>query len=169
MASIEEILEKATPRVEFVRVCIDGNLLGEHTRLSQELEDASKRSAGSKLSGSAEARAIAEQLVQVEADMEKAKVPFKFGGIGPVQLGKLTGRFPGKGSAAWDPEAGAAALIAACALDPVMTEAQAEALCEKVAGGASELFAAAWRACNEATNVHPSVRASALISASGSK
>lgn len=167
--SIEEILAKASPRVEYARVCVDGELLGEHSRLVAELEELRQASAG-KMGDSAEARAKAEQIVAVEASIEKAKVPFKFGGIGPEAFAKIRDRFPSSRPPGWDVLMGAPALIAACALEPKMTEEQAEALCAKVAaGGATELFDAAWRATNEATNTPPSVRASALISGSGSK
>lgn len=166
--SIEEILAQASPRVEWARVCIDGELIGEHSRLTRELEELQRASEG-KMAAAPEARAKAQQIVEVEAAMEKAKVPFKFVGIGPAALSAIMARFPGQGSAGWNVEAGAAALIAACAAEPKMTEAQAGALCEKIAGGATELFNAAWRATNSATNIPPSVRASALISGSGSK
>jgi hypothetical protein len=167
--SIDEILSKAQPRVEHTRVCLDGELLGEHSRLSDELDELQRAAGPAKLGGNPEALALAEKIQAVEAKIEKAKVPFKFKGIGSQEFAAIMARFPSSGPQGWNVQMGAPALIAACAIDPSMTEEQATQLCAQIAGGATQLFEAAWRATNEATNTPPSVRASALISGSGSK
>ena len=117
-----------------------------------------------------EAREIAQRVLDVEAEIEKAKIPFTFAAISPSAQGEIRARFPSKSSTGWDVEKGAAAYIAACSVDPKMTEEQAEVLCVKLgSGGATELFNAAWNATNEGTSPAFSVRASALIGGSGSK
>jgi len=166
--SIDEILQRATPRVEEARVCIDGALLGEHSRLTRELEEIQRPRSGRKMGGaSPEAKALAQRIVDLEGEIEKAKVTFTFTAMSAAAQGSLRARFPGRGPAGWDVEKGAAAYIAACSLDPKMSEEQAEALCERIgAGGATELFNAAQNATNGATNIAPFALASALTTGS---
>jgi hypothetical protein len=48
MASIEDILARAKPRVEVVSICLVGDLRAEHKRLVEELERVQSASAGRK-------------------------------------------------------------------------------------------------------------------------
>lgn len=166
--SIEDILELARPREEVARVCLDGRLVGRHVELSAKLDTLT---VSTSLAGSSEARDVATEIRQVEEAMEEAKVPFRFAGISSYDYERIQARFPrADGKPGWDSNAGAAALIAACALAPKMTEEQATQLLGKVnEGAANELFNAAWTATTGGTSVPPSARASALTRGSGSK
>lgn len=171
MASIEEILKRAKPRVKTVPICLDGELRGEHETLSAELARVQRESAG-KLSGDGEARQIAQRIQAVESEIAKATQEFAFRGLSDFALEALMEKFPArKGKQeSWNFAAGAAALVAATAADPVMTEEQAEALRRSLAQADwDQIVATAWEASTKKDSIPFSVRASALMSGSGSK
>src|SRR3954467_14529983 len=122
--SIEDILEATRPREEVVRICLDGRLLGRHAQLTRLLDDLDGLTIGPPTTG--EAQRVAEEIRAVEEQIEAAKVEFRFAGISSYEFERLQARFPREeGRPGWDVTAGAPALIAACAIAPKMTEAQA--------------------------------------------
>jgi hypothetical protein len=164
MASIDDILARAKPRVETATICLAGDLRAEHSRLSAELERVQQASVG-KMAGAPEARELAERIQQVEGEMAEAMQEFRFAGISSYALAELQERFPpreGKRES-WNASAAEPALVAACAADPAMTEAEAEALRKAIAQGDwDSLVAAAWNATTSRESVPFSVRASVL-------
>lgn len=174
MATIEEILARAKPRVEVASICLAGDLRAEHTRLVKELDVlAEKGGARKMMTSGGEARAVAERVQQLEADMAKAMQEFQFKGISESDLEALRDRFPpreGKRET-WNVSAAGPALVAACAVEPSMTEAQAEMLRKSLAQGDWDvLVEAAWQATSARDQSVPfSVRASALTAGGGSK
>jgi hypothetical protein len=167
--SIEDILEATRPREEVARICLDGRLLGRHTQLTRLLDDLDGLTIGPPTTG--EAQRVAEEIRAVEEQIEAAKVEFRFAGLSSYEFDRLQKRFPREGDKpGWDVTAGAAALVAACAIAPKMTEEQATALEQKLQDGAwTDLFNAAWSCTTGRGSVPPSVRASALTADSGSK
>lgn len=174
MASIEEILARAKPRTEVVSICLAGDLRAEHNRLSAELDRLTEQSPGRKMmSGNTEARGVAEQIQALEAEMGKAEQEFRFQGISEDALEALRERFPpreGKRET-WNVSAAGPALVAACAVEPPMSEAQSELLRKSLAQGDWDtLVETAWTAtASKDTSVPFSARASALTRSSGSK
>jgi hypothetical protein len=159
--SIEDILKLANPRTEVARVCIDGRLLGRHKDLTARLTAAPD--------GSAEAAELRQQVAETEAAIAERRVPFTFAGIPYARRLDIERRFPRDDDRpGWDVVKGAHALIAACAVDPPMTEDQAGKLLEALSeGAADELFSAALLATQEGTAVAPLGPASASTPASG--
>lgn len=171
MASIEDILARAKPRVETATICLAGDLRAEHARLSAELAAVQQDSVG-KMAVSGEERQIADRIKAVEADMAKASQEFRFAGISDYAFGQLQERFPpreGKRET-WNSQAGGVALVAACAVEPSMTEAQADMLWKALAQGDwDSLVEAAWRATTSRESVPFNVRASVLTAGTGEK
>ena len=171
MTSIEDILARAKPRVEVVSICLAGDLRAEHKRLVDELERVQEAAIGRKMTDSnGEATQLAERVQQVEADIGKAMQEFQFKGISEPELDALRDRFPpreGKRET-WNTIAGAPALVAACAVEPKMTEAQADMLRKSLAQGDWDtLVETAWVATNSRDQSIPfSVRASVLTGGS---
>jgi hypothetical protein len=176
MATIEEILAKAKPRTEVISICLAGDLRAEHNRLVAELDRLDEQAvvAPRKMGTSnGEARGIAERIQALEAEMGKASQEFRFQGISEDALEGLRERFPpreGKRET-WNVSAAGPALVAACAVEPPMTEAQAEMLRKSLAQGDWDLLVeAAWTATSSRDASVPfSARASALTRISGSK
>lgn len=154
--SIEDILKLANPRTEVVRVCIDGALIGRHRSLMQRLAELEPKGRAS-MASNPEAAEVRRQIADVEAGIEERKVPFKFAGIPYAQHKAIEERFPrADGDRGWDVAAGSFALIAACAVDPPMTEDQVQELLGKLhEGAADELFSAALLATQGGTSVAP--------------
>ena len=172
MASIEDILARAKPRVEAVSICLAGDLRAEHTRLSDELARVQQQSVGKMNADGGEARQIAERIMQIEADMAKATQEFRFAGISAFALAELQERFPAREGKreSWNSTAAEPALVAASAVEPAMTEAQAELLRKSLAQGDwDQLVAGAWSATTSKESLPFSARASVLIGGSGSK
>jgi hypothetical protein len=166
--AIRDLKGKVKRPVRTVTVCLDGDLWARHDELSAKL-DALRAQTASRMAPSPEVTAAAEELRAVEDAMREAQVTIEFRGISSFKLAEIQARFPAKDGRGWDVNAGAPALIAACAVEPT-TEDEARELLEEVNYAVSDkLFAAAWDATTGSSDVPFSLRASALISGSGSK
>ena len=100
--------------------------------------------------------------------MRGSEVTFKFRGISAAAYSAIQERFPTEGNrGGWDVIKGAHALLAACAIDPVMTEDQAARLVDQISNGQlDKLFSAALLATQGDSSVPFSARASELLRAS---
>jgi hypothetical protein len=152
-----------------VSICLDGELWARHDVLREELDQLSQESRG-KMGDSAEAAAKAKELRAVEEAMKASEETVEFRGIPSYQLAEIQARFPAKDNRqGWDINAGAAALVAACAVEPT-TEAEAEAFLKQAHMGITDkLVGTAWMATTGSSEVPFSARASVLIKGSGSK
>jgi hypothetical protein len=171
--SIEEVLARAKVPVRAVSICLDADLQAEHDELSARLEVINRDNNG-KMAGRGEAREVADRILELEEQMRASEVTFKFRGLTKAGLKKITDRFPppdpNPNRVTWDVEAGAFALIAASAVDPAMSEADAKKLLDVVSQGhADRMVGAAWLASTGSTQVPFSARASELTGGSGSK
>lgn len=160
--SLDEIRAKFVAREKAVDLITDGGLLAEHERLTAELERATSMPADS-LAGSATARELAEQVRALEERIAEATVTFRVRGLGRNQFRRLLAEHKGEGDDVFDPDTFPVALIAACSLDPVMTEEQAASLADVLTDGQwQELYDAAFGACREVDGVPFSLLASAV-------
>jgi hypothetical protein len=172
LPSIEEVLGKIKVPVRSVPICMDADLQGEHDELTNRLDEINRETNG-KMSGRAEAKQIAERLHEIEKLMHDSEVTFKFRGLTRAAIKKLQQRYPppdpNPNRWTWDVDKGAAALLSQSAIQPAMSESDAEQLLETLdEGRAGVLVNAAWTASTGSTQVPFSVRASALIDGSGS-
>ncbi len=166
-------LKDLTPRmkrpVRSIRLCLKLDLWTQRDALAKQLDELRAQNPG-KMGDAEGVHAIAEQLRAVEQEMADAAETVEFRGISTYQLNEIQARFPAKdGRSGWDVNAGAAALLAACAVEPI-TEADARAFLEAAHQGiADEMVGAAWLATTGSSDVPFSARASELIRATGSK
>ncbi|MFJ4932305.1 hypothetical protein ACIP8U_00340 [Streptomyces pseudovenezuelae] len=168
MASIEDILQQATPRERTVKVCIRGDLAGEAERLTDELAKVSEDWEPSDLAETHPGRAIAAELKSVREQIKSAEVAFTLRYVGDKAYSDLLAAHPGDNDNELFSSDFPKALLAASCVDPVMTEEQVGALFEKLnQGEIKRLFDAAWDVHNSSEIVPFSLAASALLAALG--
>lgn len=170
-ALIDDILGKIKPPIRSAWVCLDGELWARHDELSREIDQLRAESPTGKMGDAAGVTDRATELRGVEQAMREAEVEFKFRGISSYKRDEIIARFPSKDrGASWDTTAGAHALFAAAAVEPAMTEEQAEQLISTAHHGVTvKLFNAAWTATEGSSDVPFSARAFASTSGSGSR
>lgn len=168
--TIEDVLGAIKVPVRAVQICLDADLQAEHDELTARLEVLRRESVAT-MGQSSEAKEVADRIRELEAEMRDSEVTFKFRGLTKAGLRKLYDRFPApEGSnLTWNVEDGAYALLCASAVEPTMTEAQAQELLDSVSQGhADRMVGAAWLASTGSTQVPFSARASELTGATGS-
>lgn len=160
--SIDDILAEATPTERSRRICIRGDLRARFDELEERLEAADGDSDGDRaLSQTPASLALAEQLEQVRAEMERHTVQFRFRGIGPAWTRLVQKHMDEQGNLppAFFPEA-----VAACAVSPKMTTEQAQALFDKLSQGAIDALYRTVRDANiGAVEVPKSLRSSQIL------
>ena len=166
--ALKDLKGRVKRPVRSVTVCLDGELWARHDELTAKLDELRQQNPG-KMGQASGAVEVAEELRAVEEAMREAQVTVEFRGISTYQLNEIQARFPAKdGRSGWDIQSGAAALIAACAVEPT-TEAEAQELLEELNYAATDrLVSAAWLATTGSSDVPFSARASELIRGSGS-
>lgn len=162
--SIDDLIGRVKVPVRSVTLCLDADLQAEHDGLNEQLERIHREGIGSKMGDGLEAKQLATRIGEIEEAMRESETTFKFKGLNKNALNVLYKRFPSKDkNVTWDIEAGAHALLAAAAVEPVMSEAQAEQLVEALSQGQTDkLVTAAWVASTGSSAVPLSVRASGL-------
>jgi hypothetical protein len=165
--SIEDLIGSAKPPVRSVTICMDQSMQAEHDELVERLDQV-RRDNPAKMGDTAEGHDLAVRIGEVEEAMQKHLQTFRLKGLSKGALNVLYKRFPSKDKQqVWDAEAGGHALVAAAALDPEMTEEQAERLIDALSQGqASLLVGTAWLASTGSSAVPLSARASELRRAS---
>ncbi len=164
MPDIKDILAQATPREHTVRICLAGDVAAEVERLEADLAATSSWQQQS-LAEANPGIEIAERIKDARERMQAAEVPFTFRALGDKAWSDLVAEHPGKTpDEAWDDETLAPALVAACAIDPVMTPKDVDALFETLnLGQRQELINAAWSVNSEGTSVPFALHASAIL------
>lgn len=170
--TIEDVLGAIKVPVRAVRICLDGDLQAEHDELIAQLDLINRETAG-KMATRAEAKTVAARIHELEQQMRDSEVTFKFRGLSKAGLRKIQDRFPppepNPHGLVWNVEEGAYALISASAIEPAMSEPQAQQLLDAVSQGhADRLVGAAWLASTGSTQVPFSARASELTAGSDS-
>lgn len=166
MPDITQILSQAKAREKSVYLCLAGDLIAEVDRLERQLGELSGDPwQPDSLAATNPAQKIAKQIKAVRDRMKKAETEFRFRALGDKKYSDLMAAHPAKtAEEAWDPQTFPKALVTACAIDPVMTEEQAEALFEILnEAQRHELMQAAYDVNNEATSIPFSVTASGIL------
>jgi hypothetical protein len=161
--SIDDLIGRVKMPVRSVAICLDADLQAEHDELTEQLEIA-RRENITKMGDTVKGKALADRIGELEAAMRESEQRFRFKGLNKNALNVLYKRFPTKSPGQlWDIEEGAYALLAATAVEPEMTEAQASQLLDAVSQGqADALVSCAWAAATGSSSVPLSVRASEL-------
>ena len=141
--SIDEFLDGYEPRTEAVRICMRPDLLARHEQLERQLVAA--RGDDDLTGGPHE---LAEQVRQVEADIERAMRTFRFREVDARAWADLVAKHPptleqrAMGDP-FNPETFSVAAVALCAWKPAMTLEQAKKLERTVSHGS---FRELWNA-----------------------
>lgn len=172
MLDIDEVIASAKLPEKTISLCLRGDLQAEWEDLERQLRAEEEADDDAVLAGNAEARGLAEQMEKLAATMREREVVFRFRGLSAKAYSDLMVRHRApedKRDEAvdgldWDTYP--TALIAACAVEPRMTLAQAEQLNDKVSHRQwDDLFATAL-ACNRSqVSVPFSLSASAIRAA----
>jgi hypothetical protein len=164
MPDIKEILAKAKPREHTVRICLAGDVAAEVERLEAELSAVSGWQAES-IADQHPGIEIAERIKEARERMQAAEVPFTFRALGAKAWSDLVAQHPSeKADESWDDESLAPALVAASAVDPVMTPEDVVELFEQLnLGQRQELINGAWTVNGDSTAVPFALHASAIL------
>ena len=166
--ALKDLKGRVKRPVRSVTICLDGDLWARHDELTQKLDELGG-SNPARMGQAAGAREVAEEIKAVEAAMRESTVTVQFRGISSYEFKLIQARFPSDDkNMAWDVDAGAHALIAACAVEPT-TEDEAREFLESVhQAAAGQMLTAAFLATTGSSEFPNSVRASALTAGSGS-
>lgn len=150
--NVKDVTAKATALTKTVRICVAGELSGEHERLNAELEAALRDTAvtDARLGGSKDAAQVelAERIRELESEMDDSTFAFKFRAVKSKAWSDLLAEHPDpKRERLFNAETFIPAAIAACCIEPEGfddPEAVAELFDALSAGQQGELFEAAW-------------------------
>lgn len=162
MSSIDDIISTAKFPEQTIRLCTRGDLIAEHVALSAEF--ATMPDAPQSHLAAADPRApLAQEIVDLETRMRDTEVPFTFRALGRRKYRELLEEHPGEPGVKFDLGTFPRALIAACAVDPVMTPTDVDRLFDVLNEGAVEvLFMGAYTINEGVSRVPFSVAASEL-------
>ena len=163
--TIADILATAKPRETTVRLCLRGDLAAEFEALDAELTDKTVTGTWAADEPRVEAEALAARIDALRAEMEVDTVVFRFRSLPRLQWEALIDAHPGRAGREepFNLSTFPLALIAACAVDPAMTDAEASDLLDVLNEGQRDaLFGACYTVNQEAVAVPFSVSASAV-------
>ena len=167
--SFADIIASAKPVVRSVTLCLAGDLNAQYEDLAREL-DAAIKSPRTTLADVGAERAIAEKMEAVREQMTEHEVIFRFRGLSSKAWSDLMSQHPGRTGKeeAFNVDTFPDAMLAACAVEPVMELEQVHELGDALSNAQfSELFDCAW-ACNQKSlDVPFSALASRLLRESG--
>lgn len=168
---IAEILKKAKAPERVVELCLNADLAAEHDELNRRLQEL-QRSTALSMADTGKTAELAQQIRDLEERMQASVVTFRMRGMSAYKrLEWLEAHPPREGKQeAFNVVTGMSALIAACCVDPQMTEDDAQHLIEVLGTGQTDkLFAAAWEATNGDGAVPFSLAASVTLRSSEKK
>jgi hypothetical protein len=165
--TIDEIRKLRQPRTHTVGLPLDQEILARIEQLEGDLRRAEKLDASQ--NRDPEAPAIAAELDELRGEAEGSIVAFTFQELPRKRYRAILEAHPDPtGKAAFDAEAAAPALIAACCIEPAMTLADAEAIWDEWSAIATTILYGAALMVNEGqTKIPFGVAGTARTHASG--
>lgn len=164
----DDVIARAKLPERTLSLCLRGDLQAEWEDLERQLAAAQENTRDEALSGNPDIRDLADRMVAVSEEMAGCEVVFRFRGLGAKTYSDLLVK---NKAADDDPDAVEGldwtiyptALIAACAIDPVMTIAQVGELSERVSARQwDDLFSAALATNRSQVSIPFSLSASAI-------
>jgi len=157
MTAIEDLLAKVKPATASVRVCLRGDLLGDLDLINDDLEQYDEWEPAS-MSDSDPRTELRARKAELEDQMREASASFRFQSIGDKAWSDLLAAHPAREGKQdeenWDATTFPAALIAASAVEPTMTVAQAEALLDGFTlNQRNSIFQTAMSACMRGVSI----------------
>ncbi|MFJ3201020.1 hypothetical protein [Streptomyces sp. NPDC086989] len=165
MPDISEILKKARRRQKSVFLCLAGDELAELERLEKELAGLGDAWAPGSLAETDPRKKLAEKVAAAREAVRASETEFRFEALGDRAWSDLIAAHPPKEKGnAFDPETFAPALIAACAIDPVMSVDQVKELFDVLNHAQRDvLWQGAFDVNTEATGIPFSLTASGIL------
>ncbi len=122
--NLDDVLDRAQPITETVRLCLDGKTVAHIGELEAELADA--RAADERDNREPQAPAVADQIVELREQVKAAEVTFTFTSIGRRAWTDLIARHPPTdeqraSNLDHNPVTFQTAAVAASCVDPVVT------------------------------------------------
>lgn len=166
MADISKILKQASRRRRSVYLCLAGDLVAELDRLEHQLAAlGGKAWEPNSLADEDPRTELAKKVAAARKAVRAAETEFVFQALDDRAWSDILAAHPSKdGSQSWDPETFGPALVAACAIDPVMTLEQVAELFS-IANHAQreDLFRGAWEVNTEAPSIPFSLTDSGIL------
>lgn len=175
MIDIDEVIASAKLPEKTLPLCLRGDLQAEWEELERELRVAQENSDDDSLAGDPGAREIADRMVAISKEMHDHTVTFRFRALPKTEYSDLLTKYRADENTenavdGLDWAVYPTALIAACAIDPKMTFAKAEALSKVVTDQQwDSLFATALAVNRSEVSVPFSFSASAIRAATAPK
>lgn len=168
MTNIEEIIGEAKPPERTATICTRGDLQAEHERLELIVATAKVPAVAETVGGNSEAIAAAERQQELRALMRSHERTFTFRALDPLAWADLRGESPsGKDLPPTEQfrlaYEYAVKVVAACCIDPKMSQEQAGRLLSVISEGQrNKLFSTAWAVNIGDVDIPFSVRGSVL-------
>ncbi|NXY93500.1 hypothetical protein HYE82_03565 [Streptomyces sp. BR123] len=165
MPDISEILKNARRRQKSVFLCLAGDKVAELERLEKELAGLGDAWAPGSLAETDPRKKLAEKVAAARAAVQASETEFRFEALGDRDWSDLIAAHPAKEKGqAFDPETFAPALIATCAVDPVMSVDQVRELFDVLNHAQRDtLWQGAFDVNTEATGIPFSLNASGIL------
>jgi hypothetical protein len=172
---IESIIGETEPAETSVTLCVKGSLRAEYERLDAQLGDIPQ--AVTSLAGNPGSAGIADRMAQLREQMREFERTFTLRAVTPRRKWRnLRARQPVKAADQTDEEYAdlyhpwVCEIVAASAVEPVMTAEQVERFADRLSDGDwSKLANAAWKINDDSSGIPFSVAASVLTRSSGEK
>jgi hypothetical protein len=163
MTDAKALIRGARLREATYRVCLRGDLVGEHAALDAELTALT----AVPLTDPDAVTDLAARIQALEAEMADATLTLRFRALKRHEWADLIDAHPGrKPDERFDFSTFVPALLAACLVDPVLDGDDIDALLDAVnEAQRDEMFGVAWAVNNEDASVPFSVRASVVTRA----
>jgi len=168
VSKFDDIIASAKPREASVTICVAGDLAGRHEALNERLIAAQRQQVTS-IEGNAAAVELAQEIRDLEQQMQAATHTFTFRALSARKWSDLVSAHPAREGhdERYNVETFPMALVQACLIDPDLTLEQTERLADALSDAAfDELFGAAWHANKSGPSVPFSRAASALLPSS---
>lgn len=175
--NIDDIIAGAKLPETTVTICLRGDLQAEFEDLERQLAAAREADTADSLTAGGQARKVAQQIEALRKQMREHEVTVRFRARSQREYSDLLADHPPRKDRKdlddefdvnWDTFP--TALIAACAIEPKITEAQAERLRDAITHQQwDELFAGAYSVNRSKISVPKSVAASAILAATEPK
>ena len=174
MRSIDDLLGQIRLPERVFHLCTRADLQGEWEQAEKELARAELQVRDSLAGNKSEVRELAALVQQLEAEMVDCTVPLKLRAVTHKQWMDLIAKHPARegndSDGAFNSETFGPGLLAACAVDPAMSEDQAGKLVDGLSTGQwNDLFNTLWGLNRSGVDVPKSKRASEALQSSQKK
>lgn len=165
--SIDDILGQIRLPERVYNLCVRADLRAEWEQAEAEVEQAEAESRTSLAGSSAAGRKAAKRVQELEREMAESTIPVRLRALTYKGLSDLLAKHPpreDKEEGGWNGDTFPVALLAACAVEPAMSEDQAGQLVDRLTNGQwDDLFNICWALNRSSTDVPKSKRASELL------